>query len=353
VKPAYAEYLEFLEKELLPVSRTEVGIWSIPGGEAAYAHRVRRMTTTDLTPDEIHRIGQEELSLNEREMLEIARGQGHEGDLRSFLDAMRDDPRFRLATREEILDRYRAICAHMDEALPRVFRRLPRIGYEIRAVEPFREKDCPAAFYQRPPEDGSRKGIFYANTNDPSSWPTYDFEALCYHEAVPGHHLQIALAQEIGGLPRIRRYGGFTAYIEGWAHYTERLADEVGMYDTEYDRMGMLSAQAWRAVRLVVDTGMHHLRWTRDRAMEVMRSIRAGPESDVANEVDRYVVWPGQALAYKVGSRTITSIRASCRQRLGEAFDLAAFHDEVLRHGALPLSLLEEVMAAWDGGSES
>jgi prolyl oligopeptidase len=347
VRPAYLQHLRFLEDEVLPASRDAVGVCAIPGGREAYAARVRRFTTTDLSPEDIHRIGVEEMERNEAEMLEIARGEGHRGDLRSFLDAMREDERFQLDSREEILDRYRAICRRMDEALPRVFGRLPRVGYEIRMVEEFREKDCPAAFYQPPAEDGSRRGVFYANTHDPKSWPTYDFEPLCFHEAVPGHHLQIAIAQELDGLPKLRRHGGFTAYVEGWAHYTERLADEMGMYSTAYDRMGMLSAQAWRAARLVVDTGMHHFGWTRDQAIATMERVRSGSRSDVENEVDRYVIWPGQALAYKIGSRTITAIREDARARLGSRFDLRRFHDEVLVHGALPLSLLEDVFATW------
>jgi prolyl oligopeptidase len=282
-------------------------------------------------------------------MLEIARSEGHRGDLRSFLDRMREDPRFRPKTRDEILDRYRAICARMDGALPRAFGRLPKVGYEVRAIEEFREKDSPAAFYQPPPDDRTRPGYFYANTCNPSQWPTYDYEALCFHEAVPGHHLQIALAQETTGLPSFRRHGGFTAYVEGWAHYTERLADEMGMYSGPYDRLGMLSAQAWRAARLVVDTGLHRLRWTRAQAIELMESVRSGPKSDVENEVDRYIIWPGQALAYKVGSRTITEIRERTKRRLGARFDLRGFHDLVLAEGALPLSILAETVDRWQG----
>jgi uncharacterized protein (DUF885 family) len=282
-------------------------------------------------------------------MLEVARSLGHKGDLKSFLQSLRDDRRFRLATREEILARYRTICARMDARLPELFGRLPKTGYEVKAIEAYREKDAPAAFYQPAPEDRSRGGIYYANTNDPTSWPTFEFEPLCFHEAVPGHHLQIALAQETPGLPHLRRHGGFTAYLEGWAHYTERLADEIGMYSTPYDRIGMLSAQAWRAARLVVDTGLHALGWTRAQAVEVLSSIRAGAQSDVENEVDRYIVWPGQALAYKIGSRTILELRARTKARLGARFTLKGFHDEILRHGALPLALLEETVARWPG----
>jgi len=236
----------------------------------------------------------------------------------------------------------------MDARLPDAFRTVPRRGYVVRALEEYREKDAPAAYYLPPAADGSRPGTFYANTRDPESWPTYEMEALCFHEAVPGHHHQIAFAQELSGLPDVRRHAGFTAYVEGWAHYAERLADEMHAYTTPYDRVGMLAAQAWRAARLVVDTGLHHLGWDRSRALNVMRRIRSGPEADAGNELDRYVVWPGQALAYKIGQRTIFEIRERARRRLGARFDLASFHDEVLRHGALPLSILEDAVRTWE-----
>jgi len=349
VRPAYESLLAFLDADYAGKARATVGVASIPGGTDAYGFAARRHTTTTLSPERIHRIGVEELERNEAEMLEIAKADGHDGDLRSYLDVLGRDPRFRLGSREEVLARYASICARMDARLPEAFRRLPRRGYEIRALEAWREADAPAAYYQPPPVTGDRPGIFYANTHDPSSWPTYDMETLSFHEAVPGHHLQIALAQEQEGIPTFRRHSHFTAYIEGWAHYTERLADELGAYSTPHDRLGMLAGQAWRAVRLVVDTGMHAMGWSRSRAVETMRRVRSGPESDVENEVDRYIVWPGQALAYKIGQRTMSEIRERARRRLGAAFRLDAFHDAVLRHGALPLSLLEDVVRLWDG----
>jgi uncharacterized protein (DUF885 family) len=349
VKPAYVAFASFLEGEYAGRSRAAPGVSSIPGGAADYAHRVRKHTTTTLSPERIHAIGEEELSKNEREMLEIARAEGWTGDLRSFLDSVGADPRFRLPSREALLDRYRSICARMDARLPEAFRRLPKRGYEVRALEEWREKDAPGAYYDPPDIGGTRLGIFYANTRDPKSWPTFDMEALSFHEAVPGHHLQIALAQELEGLPLVRRHGGFTAYVEGWAHYAERLADEMGAYTTPVDRLGMLAAQAWRAARLVVDTGLHALGWPRAKAVETMRRIRSGPESDVENEVDRYVVWPGQALAYKIGQRTFSDLRERARRRLGSRFSLAGFHDVALRHGALPLSILEDVVRTWEG----
>jgi uncharacterized protein (DUF885 family) len=347
-RPACARMHAFLKDRVLPSSRTAPGLCHVAGGLAAYGWRARAQTTTDLAPERIHAIGREELEKNRAEILEIARTEGHAGDVDSYLAGLARDPRLRLGTREEILGRYRAICARMDARLPEVFGRLPARRYEVKAIEEWQEKDAPAAYYQPAPDDGSRPGTFYANTRDPGSWPTYDFEALCFHEAVPGHHLQIAIAQDTPGLPSLRRHGGFNAYMEGWAHYTERLADELGMYSTPHDRVGMLTAQAWRAARLVVDTGLHALGWSRDQAVEVLASARGGVTSDVLNEVDRYIVWPGQALAYKVGSRSITALRERTRARLGARFTLAGFHDEVLRHGALPLALLDDLLARWE-----
>ena len=349
-KPAAGRLLEFLKERVLPSARTQPGLCHVPGGEAAYAWRVRSQTTTDLSPKAIHAIGLEELEKNRREILTIAHAEGHAGDVPSFLAKLAADPRLRLSTREQILERYRAICARMNARLPEIFGRLPQRAYVVKPIEAYAEKDAPAAYYQPGPESRpADPGIFYANTRDPESWPTYDFEALCFHEAVPGHHLQISVAQETPGLPALRRHGGFTAYLEGWAHYTERLADELGLYSTPYDRVGMLSGQAWRAARLVVDTGLHALGWSRDEAIELMDSIRGGSPGDVRNEVDRYIVWPGQALAYKIGSRTITELRERTQRRLGARFALAGFHDEVLRHGALPLALLGEVVDRWQG----
>ena len=348
VLPAYRTLGGFLEHNYAGKARPHPGIWSIPGGPEAYAFATRSHTTTTLSPDRIHQIGLEEVEKNEREMLEIARAAGHGGELREFLDTLGKDKRFRLATREQVLSRYREICARMDKRLPEVFGRLPSTGYEVRALEEYREKDAPAAYYLPPAEDGSRGGIFWANTHAPESWPTYDMETLSFHEAVPGHHLQIAVARELSELPAIRRHAQFTAYVEGWAHYTERLADEMGAYSTPFDRLGMLGGQAWRAARLVVDTGVHHLKWDRDKALHMLQRVRSGPPADVANELDRYITWPGQALAYKIGQRTFFEVRERARRRLGARFSLKGFHDEALRHGALPLSILEDAVRSWD-----
>jgi uncharacterized protein (DUF885 family) len=347
VIPAYRDFAVFLETEYAGKARAEVGVHAIPGGRDAYAFAVRTQTTTDLSPEEIHRVGNEELEKNKGEMLAIARRHGHRGDLRSYLDGLMKDPQYRLKTREQILDRYRAILKKMDKALPGVFALLPKTAYRVEAMPAYKEKDSPAAYYYPPTDDGKRPGIFFACLHDPPSWPTYDMECLAYHEAVPGHHLQVAVAMERRNLPSLRRNSFYTAYVEGWAHYSERLAEEMGMYSSDVDRVGMLAAQAWRAARLVVDTGMHFHAWPRERAVEVLRSIKTGPESETGNEIDRYIVWPGQALAYKVGHRKIAELREGAKGALGGNFDLRSFHDEILKHGALPLAVLEQVVARW------
>jgi len=351
VIPAYRDLAVFLETEYAGRAREEVGVHAIPGGREAYAFAVRSQTTTDLSAEEIHRVGLAELEGNKAEMLEIARRGGHRGDLRSYLDGLMAEPRFRMKTKGQLLGRYRAILKRMDAALPKAFGLLPRTPYRVDPMPAYKEKDAPAAYYYPPSDDGKRPGIFFANMHDPPSWPTYEMETLSYHEAVPGHHLQIAVAMERRNLPSIRRHSLYTAYVEGWAHYAERLSGEMGMFSSDEDRVGMLAGQAWRAARLVVDTGMHHYGWPRERAVAVLREIKTGPEQETGNEIDRYIVWPGQALAYKVGHRCIAALREKARSRMGDGFDLRGFHDEVLRHGALPLSVLEEVVDRWAAGA--
>ena len=347
VVPAYRDFAVFLETEYAGKAREVVGVHAVPGGREAYAFAVRTQTTTDLTPEEIHAVGLEELERNKGEMLAIAHRHGHAGDLRSYLDGLMKDPRYRLKTREELLDRYRAILRRMDAELPRTFGLLPKTPYRVEPMPAYKEKDAPAAYYYPPSDDGKRPGIFFANLHDPPSWPTYEMETLSYHEAVPGHHLQIAIAMERRNLPSIRRHSFYTAYVEGWAHYAERLADEMQAFTSDADRLGMLAGQAWRAARLVVGTGMHFYGWPREKAVDVLREIKTGPESETKNEVDRYIGWPGQALAYKVGHRKIAELRAAAIRELDGRFDLSSFHDEVLRHGALPLAVLDEVILRW------
>jgi uncharacterized protein (DUF885 family) len=345
VYPAYASMRDYLEKDYLPRARTrDVGLWALPGGAEAYRHRVRMHTTTELTAEEIHRIGLEEVRSIQSEMKAIAKG-----DLKAFMLRLKADPRNFYASREEVLVHARAELEKAQAKLPRWFKRLPKSGCEVKAIEDYREKDSVGAFYYPPDEKLTRKGIYYANTYKPETRPRYTMPALAVHEAVPGHHLQIAFAMEIEGLPRFRRQASFTAFIEGWGLYSERLGDEMGLYGDELSRFGMLTYQAWRACRLVVDTGIHALRWTREQAIEFMTENLALGEVEVLNEVDRYIIWPGQALAYMIGKREILALREEARKAMGPRFDVRDFHDLVLRNGAVPLSTLRTLVRAWSG----
>ncbi len=343
VYPAYRKMLAYLEGEYLPRSRErEVGLWALPGGAEAYRFRIRLHTTLDHSPEELHRVGLEELRSIQEEMRGIAKG-----DLKAFMERLRSDPRNFFASREEVLEAARRELAKASAKLPGYFRRLPRTECEVKPIEDYRERDAVAAFYYAPDEKLSRKGIFYANTYEPASRPRFNMPALAVHEAVPGHHLQIALAMEVEGLPRFRRQAHFTAFIEGWGLYSERLGDEMGLYEDELSRFGMLTYQAWRACRLVVDTGLHALRWTRRQGIDFFMENVALTEGEVVNEVDRYIIWPGQALAYMVGKREIMALREEARRALGTRFDVREFHDIVLRNGAIPLSTLRTLVGDW------
>ncbi|MBI5368594.1 MAG: DUF885 domain-containing protein [Planctomycetes bacterium] len=344
---AFRTMREFVVSEALPHARDTDGLWALPGGAAAYRYRIREHTTLDLTPEELHQTGLDELKTLAARMTEIARRRGHTGDLPSFFAAVRRDPANFCRTRAELLAGFTAILARANAKLPRYFLRLPAIGCEVREMEAYREKDSVAAFYYGPPEDGSRPGIFYANLYDLPARPRCNMTALTVHEAVPGHHLQIAFALEQRELPKLRRHEGFTAFVEGWALYAEVLADEMGMYEDDLSRFGMLTYQAWRAARLVVDTGLHAFRWTRQQAIDFMRAHVALSDTEIINEIDRYIIWPGQALAYKVGQREILALRAEAERRLGGRFDLREFHDVVLRNGAVPLTTLRALVTAW------
>ena len=343
VYPAYRKMLDYLEKEYLQKSRTrDVGLWALPGGRAAYDFRIRYHTTTALSSEEIHQIGLDELRGIQKEMAAIARG-----DLKAYMQKLKGDPRNFFASREDLLESARREVAKCKAALPKWFSRLPKNDCEVKAIEDYREKDSVAAFYYPPDEKLTRKGVFYANAYEPASRPRFNMAALAVHEAVPGHHLQIALAMEIEGLPRFRRQASFTAFIEGWGLYSERLGDEMGLYETELDRFGMLTYQAWRACRLVADTGLHSLRWTRQQAIDFFMENVALSEAEVLNEVDRYIIWPGQALAYMIGKREIFALREEARKALGPRFDIREFHDVVLRNGAVPLTTLRSVVRSW------
>ncbi|MBV8083960.1 MAG: DUF885 domain-containing protein [Chloroflexi bacterium] len=346
VAPAYHRMLEFLDGYH---GRPDPGVWSVKDGEAIYALLCRQHTTTELTPQQLHDIGLEELQGIQAEMRAIMERLGdRSGDIRAFTERLTTESSNLSSSREEIVATANRLLDSALAALPRAFGRLPKIPCQVKAIEDYREKDAVAAFYYPPSGDGSRGGIFYVNTYDPPSRPKHTLPALTFHEAVPGHHLQIALSTENQDLPAFRRLGSdVTAYVEGWALYTERLSDELGLYPDDYARFGMLGYQAWRACRLVVDTGMHHLRWSRQQGIDFFLSNVGLTERETVNEVDRYIIWPGQALSYKMGQREIEALRREASAQLGARFDLKAFHDELLRHGAIPLSTLRTVMTDW------
>ena len=344
--PAYKKFAKFVRDEYAPRGRTDVGMWSLPNGRARYATRAKRSTTTNLTPAEIHEIGLGEVARIEGEMLEIARRLGFT-DLKSFNAAVEKNPDLKPQTREQILDIYRRHIQAMYAQLPKLFGRLPKANLEVVKMEEFREKTSAAADYNAGAPDGSRPGRININTSDPTTRKTITMESTAYHEGVPGHHMQIAIAQELTGLPQFRRQGGYTAYVEGWALYSEKLGKEVGFYTDPYSDYGRLQDEMLRAIRLVVDTGLHEKKWIRQQVVDYFHDHSAIDEVDVQSETDRYIVWPGQALGYKIGQLKIAELRERARQELGSRFDIRAFHDEVLGAGALPLDVLEERITAW------
>lgn len=344
VVPAYRAFLEFIKNEYLPKSRTTIAVSDLPNGAAYYRHRIRQETTLDLPPEEIHRIGLEEVRRIRGEMEAILKKVGFQGSLKEFLEFLRTDPRFYVDTPEQLLKEVSYVLKRMDGELPRLFRTLPRTPYGIRPVPDYLAPRTTTAYYMPPPGDGSRAGFYYVNTYNLKSRPLYEIEALSLHEAVPGHHLQIALQQELRDLPPFRRFMGFTAFVEGWALYAERLGLEVGFYQDPYSDFGRLSFEMWRACRLVVDTGIHALGWSRQQAIDFMAENTALTLHNIEAEVDRYIVWPGQALAYKMGELKIRELRRRAEEALGPAFDVREFHDVVLRNGAIPLDVLEGIV---------
>jgi uncharacterized protein (DUF885 family) len=344
VYPAFQRMLEFIEGYLIHDARKDPGVWAVTDGQEIYALMAHQHTTTELTPDELHQIGRDDLASIQQEMRAIMARRGA-GDIaiRAFTEKLTHDPSNVASSREELIQISEQLLANAQAALPRAFGRLPGLPIVVKAVEEFAERDAPAAYYFQASGDGSRPATFYINTFEPQSRPKHTLPALAFHEGVPGHHLQIALAQEAQDLPAFRRMSAgwlANAFVEGWALYTERLADELGLYDDELARFGMLGYQAWRACRLIVDTGLHHLRWTREQAIEFFFENVGLTERETLNEVDRYIIWPGQALAYKVGQREIEALRHDQERRLGERFDLRAFHDALLSHAAVPLSTM-------------
>jgi uncharacterized protein (DUF885 family) len=349
VRPAFARLRGCLAAELRPVARTAAapGMGHVEGGPAAYRDLVRYHTSLDLEPEALHQTGLDEIARIDRELEALAARVLGTTTRAEAIERLRADESLGYATREEVLAAAVDALARAQAATPAFFGRLPRAACEVVPMGPHEEEHGTIAYYRGPAPDGSRPGQFYINLSAPRSRRRYEAEALAYHEAVPGHHLQIAIGQELGAIPEFRRHLGPTAFFEGWGLYSERLADEMGLYSGDLDRVGVLSFDAWRAARLVVDTGMHALGWSRDAAIEFMTQHTALAANNIANEVDRYIVLPGQALAYKTGQLELLRLRAAARERLGPAFDIRGFHDAVLGEGAIPLATLRTVVEGW------
>ena len=346
VVPAYQHFADFVRKDYAPHGRAEPGVWSLPDGAARYRFEIRQMTTTDLTPEQIHEIGLKQVDETESQMLALAHKLGFK-DLATLNDHIKNDRRFYATSGQQILDLYANYVREMEPELPKLFGHLPKSKLAVIPMEASRSKDAVPADYTDGTADGSRPGHINVNEWDPEQRLTLNIEAIAYHEGIPGHHLQISLAQELPDLPEFRKHAGYTAFVEGWALYAERLGKEVGRYQDPYSEYGRLENEMWRAIRLVIDTGVHDKHWSRDQMVAFFHRYTAMDEPNVQSEVDRYIAWPGQALAYKLGQLEILKLREAARQKLGDKFDLRAFHDEVLGNGALPLDVLDSQVNAW------
>ena len=346
VLPAYRKLGDFVAKDYAPNGRTEPGIWNLPNGEAIYRYDIEQMTTTDKSADEIHALGLSEVKRIEGEMTAIAKSQGF-ADLASFRASLKANPKTHATSRDDILNRYRGYLAQMQPELPKLFGMLPKTKVVVMPVEAFREKEAPAAEYHPGTPDGSRPGQIFVNTGDFANRSVLTIESTSYHEGIPGHHLQISIAQTLPKLPPFRQQGGYTAYIEGWALYSEQLGKDIGFYKDPLSDYGRLSDELLRADRLVLDTGVHSKHWTRQQMVDFFHAHSSEDEPDVQAETDRYITWPAQALAYKTGELKILELRARAKQELGSQFDIRAFHDEILNGGALPLDVLESRVNDW------
>jgi prolyl oligopeptidase len=347
IVPSYKKFAEFFDKEYFPHCFTSVGAWQLPQGDKFYAHCARSFTTTSLTPDEIHEIGLKEVARIRAEMERIKEKVKFQGSLLEFFEHLRHAPEFYFTDAKDLLTAYQAFCKRVDPQLPKMFKTLPRIPYGVEPIPEHMAPDTTAAYYRPPAADGSRAGTYFVNLYKPEARPKYEIAALSLHEAVPGHHLQIAIATELQDVPEFRKQTGFTAFVEGWALYSESLGEELGVYDDPYSKFGQLTYEMWRAIRLVVDTGLHHKRWTREQAIDYFRQNSAKTELDIVNEVDRYIGWPGQALAYKIGELKIKELRDRAKTKLGTRYDQRTFHDVILRNGAVPLDVLETQVDQW------
>ena len=350
VAPTYRRLIAEMERQKASAT-TDDGVWKHPDGDDFYAYRLRLMTTTDMSPDEIHDLGLAEVARIHNEMRDIMKVVEFDGSLQEFFEFTRTDKQFFKPEGKRGQDAYlreaTAMIDTMETRLPEVFHRAPKAPLEVRKVEPFREKAAGKAFYNRPSPDGSRPGIYYANLYRMSMMPTYQMEALAYHEGVPGHHMQLSISQELENIPQFRKYGRFTAYSEGWGLYSEFLPKEMGFYQDPYSDYGRLAMELWRAARLVVDTGLHDKKWTREKAIAYLMENTPNPELDAVKAIERYIVMPGQATAYKIGMNKIIDLREDAKTRLGEAFDIRDFHDAILATGPVPLTIMEENVDAY------
>ena len=345
--PSYRKLYEFIRDEYIPACRSTVGLSDLPNGGAWYRHLARHYTTTDMPPEAMFELGRTEVERIRGEMEKVQEEVGFDGSLNDFFEYVRTDKQFYYADPDSLLNGYRALRGHIEQHLPRLFGTLPKADFTIQAIEPYRAKNSPPAHLIPATPDGSREAVFYVNTSSIEQRPKYLMEALFIHEAVPGHHFQIAIQMEAAGLPKLRRIPDFTAYVEGWALYAEDLGKDLGVYQDPYSTFGKLSGEIWRAIRLVVDTGLHTRGWTREEAVAYMLDNSATSVVTVNAEVDRYIVMPGQALSYKVGQLKIRELRSKAEEQLGDRFDIRSFHDELLRDGALPLGVLEAKMNRW------
>ncbi|RDX36463.1 DUF885 domain-containing protein [Kangiella sp. HD9-110m-PIT-SAG07] len=347
VVPMYTEMHDFLKDEYIPAARDTAGMVALPDGKDWYAYKVKQTTSTNLTPDEIHQIGLDEVARIHGEMKGVMEQVGFEGTLQEFFEFTKNDPQFIFESKDDMLQAYENLRAKLDETAPDLFKVIPKAEFEIRAVEAFREQSSSSASYQRAAPDGSRPGIFYVNTYDLSARPTWTVESLYLHEAVPGHHFQISTQQELKDIPAFRRFGGTTAFIEGWGLYSESLGKEMGVYTDPYQYYGALGAELWRAIRLVVDTGLHAKGWTREEVLEYMEKNSAAAKARRVSEAERFMAIPSQALAYKIGQLKIRELRTLAENELGDDFDIREFHHQVLKDGALPLNILETKIKRW------
>ena len=347
VVPAYERLLEFTENEYLPGARESIAMGDLPEGAEWYRHNVAVRTTTGLSPQEIHDIGLLEVKRIRAEMNEIINSTGFEGSFAEFLHFLRTDPQFYHSSAADLMREYRDIAKRADPELTRVFGHLPRTPYGVIEVPSYAEQSTTTAYYQRGSLKAGRPGYYFANTYALETRPRWEMEALTLHEAVPGHHLQISIQQELENVPWFRQNPSYTAFTEGWGLYSESLGEEMGFYKDPYSKFGQLTYEMWRAIRLVVDTGMHYLGWSRQQAIDYFKANAGKSEHDIVVEIDRYIVWPGQALAYKIGELKIKELRAYAEEKLGEEFDIRAFHDEVLGKGAVPLKVLDSNIRTW------